>query len=152
MRFGGQSVMRVLVVEPDPALGWLIQRACGDQVQVMECRDFHSAREHLVTGRFDRLITNLRLRDYNGLHLVLLANAERCGIRAVVHTDRSDPYLAREARAIGAFFEASDRLPQALAAYLSPSLPESDRRNPDRSDRRTPLRGGRRAADRPMQV
>jgi DNA-binding NtrC family response regulator len=144
--------MRVLVVEPDPSLGWLIQRACGDQVQVIECRDFYTAREQLVKGLFDRLITNLRLRDYNGLHLVLLANAENSGIRAVVHSDKSDPYLIREARAIGAFFEASDRLPQALAAYLSASLPQSDRRNPGRSDRRTVLRGGRRAADRPVHV
>ena len=95
------------------------------------------------------LCQHLRLRDYNGLHLVLLANAEHSRIRAVVHTDRSDPYLVREARAIGAFFEASDRLPQTLAPYLSASLPQSDRRKPEGSDRRRSSRGGRRAADRP---
>jgi DNA-binding NtrC family response regulator len=145
-------VTRVLVVEPDPALGRLIQEACGDQVHVIACRDFHCAREHLMTGLFDRLITNLRLRDYNGLHLVLLAQAERSGIRAVVHTDRSDPYLIREARAIGAFFEASDRLPQALAAYLSAPLPQSDRRDAEHVDRRMVFRGGRRSADRPVHL
>jgi DNA-binding NtrC family response regulator len=142
----------VLVVEPDPVLGRLIQEACGEQVQVIACRDFHCARAHLITGLFDRLITNLRLRDYNGLHLVLLAHAEHSAIRAVVHTDRSDPYLIREARAIGAFFEASDRLPQALAAYLSDSLPQSDRRDPEHFDRRMAFRGGRRSADGPVHV
>ena len=35
--------------------------------------------------------TNLRLEEYNGLHLVLLAAADGA-TRSVVHTDRPDPY------------------------------------------------------------
>jgi len=47
------------------------------------------------------------LEEYNGLHLVLLAAAD--GVtRSVVHTDRPDPFLVREAQTIGAF--SSERI------------------------------------------
>jgi hypothetical protein len=111
---GEQLLTRVLVVEPDPALGWLIQRSCGAQVQVTECRDFRCAREHLMTGLFDRPITNLRLRDYNGLHLVLLANVEHSGIRAVVSAslpqrDRRNPECSDRRRVTRGGRRAADR-------------------------------------------
>ena len=84
--------------------------------------------------------------EYNGLHLVLLATSE--GVtRSLVHTDRPDPYLVREAQAIGAFFERTERLLHAVVGYLHFDLPQRDRRNSDRYDRRTAFRGGRRAAD-----
>jgi hypothetical protein len=148
-------VTRVLVAEPDLALGRCIQRACGDLTRVTHCRDFQAAREELIDFPdfpVDALITNLRLNDYNGLHLILLAHEENRSARCVVHTDRPDPYLIREAQAIGAFFEPTDRLLYALMGYLNAVLPEKDRRDPARLDRRAVFRGGRRAADRLAHV
>jgi DNA-binding NarL/FixJ family response regulator len=148
-------VTRVLVAEPDLTLGLTIQRACGDLARVAHCRDFQAAREELIDFPdfpVDALITNLRLHDYNGLHLVLLAREENQSARCVVHSDRPDPYLIREAQAIGAFFERTDRLPDALMGYLNAVLPERDRRDPARLDRRVVFRGGRRSADRPAHV
>ena len=97
------------------------------------------------------MVTNLRLEEYNGLHLVLLAASE--GVtRSVVHSDRPDPYLVREAQTIGAFFERTERLLDAIGSYLNFSLPQRDRRSADRYDRRTVFRGGRRAADVALQA
>jgi hypothetical protein len=136
----------LLVVEPDAILGQRVLARCEGIAQATLCRDFLSARSQLLASAPDLLVTNLRLEEYNGLHLVLLASSE--GVtRSLVHTDRPDPYLVREAQAIGAFFERTERLLHALVGYLNFNLPQRDRRNSDRYDRRTAFRGGRRAAD-----
>ena len=102
----------LLVVEPDAILGQRLQASCERIARATVCRDFLSARSQLLAGAPDLLVTNLRLEEYNGLHLVLLAAD---GVtRSVVHTDRPDPYLVREAQTIGAFFERTDRLTHSL--------------------------------------
>jgi DNA-binding NtrC family response regulator len=144
--------MRLLIAEPDGAVRRAIQKACGKAVRTTECPDFPTARAKLAGIPHDALITNLRLRDYNGLHLVLLAKASNQRSRCVVHTARPDPYLIREAQSIGAFFERTDRLSLAIANYLLADLPDRDRRDPGRHDRRTSFRGGRRSADQSLYV
>jgi hypothetical protein len=140
------GMKHLLVVEPDPILGQRVLARCERIARATLCRDFLSARSQLLASMPDLLVTNLRLEEYNGLHLVLLATSE--GVtRSLVHTDRPDPYLVREAQAIGAFFERTERLLHAVVAYLHFDLPQRDRRNSDRYDRRTAFRGGRRAAD-----
>jgi hypothetical protein len=140
------GMKHLLVVEPDAILGQRVLARCERIARATLCRDFLSARSQLLASTPDLLVTNLRLEEYNGLHLVLLATAE--GVtRSLVHTDRPDPYLVREAQAIGAFFERTERLLHAVVGYLQVDLPQRDRRNSDRYDRRTAFRGGRRAAD-----
>ncbi len=140
----------LLVVEPDAILGQRLQASCERIARATVCRDFLSARSQLLAGAPDLLVTNLRLEEYNGLHLVLLAAD---GVtRSVVHTDRPDPYLVREAQTIGAFFERTDRLTHSLIGYLQFPLPERDRRDAEHYDRRTAFRGGRRSADIALQA
>jgi hypothetical protein len=141
---GGMT--HLLVVEPDTILGQRVLARCEGIARATLCRDFLSARAQLLNLTPDLLVTNLRLEEYNGLHLVLLASAET-PTRSLVHTDRPDPYLVREAQAIGAFFERTERLLHAVVGYLHLNLPQRDRRNSDRYDRRNAFRGGRRAAD-----
>ena len=141
----------LLVVEPDTTLGQRLQASCERLARATLCRDFLSARSQLLAGAPDLLVTNLRLEEYNGLHLVLLAAAD--GVtRSVVHTDRPDPYLVREAQTIGAFFERTDRLTHSLIGYLQFPLPQRDRRDAEHYDRRTAFRGGRRSADIALQA
>lgn len=144
--------MRLLLAEPDAALSRSLVAACGDLAQATACRDFQSARAHLMNAPPDFLITNLRLADYNGLHLVLLASAANRATRCIVHTDRPDLYLVREAQRSGAFFERAERLAHAIGSYLRAQLPPSDRRTVERYDRRAEFRGGRRSADQPVLV
>jgi hypothetical protein len=149
---------RVLVVEPDPALGRLVRRACLTIAQVTVCRDFLSARTRLFSSNPDLLAANFRLEEYNGLHLALLVAAEEMATRCVMYSDVLDRFLVHEAQEIGAFVERRDRLEAALPAYIhallppSPVLPEKDRRDAYVPDRRSSFRGGRRAADSVVTV
>lgn len=138
---------RLLLVEPDAVIGEWLRPACERVARATICKDFISARSQLLTAAPDILVTNLRLGEYNGLHLVLLAAADGSPTRSVVHSNRPDPYLIREAQTIGAFFERTERLPYSLVGYVHFDLPPRDRRTVQRYDRRSAFRGGRRCAD-----
>ena len=141
------AIKRLLLVEPDAAISQWLRPTFELIARATICTDFMSARSQLLADPPDLLVTNLRLGEYNGLHLVLLASAEQAITRSVVHSNRPDPYLIREAQSLGAFFERTERLPQSLIGYLHFTLPEQDRREALRYDRRSLFRGGRRAAD-----
>jgi DNA-binding NtrC family response regulator len=141
------SVQRVLVAEPDGALRARLRKAVRGRAQVDGDSDFLSARTHLLSRPYDWLVTNIRLNEYNGLHLIFLAGAARLAARFLVYSDRQDLDLARQAQRAGAFFEHRHRVHLALAAYLRATLPRQDRRNPAMPDRRAISRGSRRCTD-----
>jgi hypothetical protein len=134
-------------VEPDDAVMFALRRALGKRSNVTSCRDFLGARQQLLSSAPDLLITNLRLAEYNGLHLVLLSVASEHATRYLVYSDQPDIVLVKEAHALGALYERTNRLPHALPSYFAAEWPEADRRDPFRLDRRSTFRGGRRASD-----
>ena len=138
---------RLLLVEPDAAVSQWLRPTVERLARTTICGDFLSARSQLLSDAPDILVTNLRLGEYNGLHLLLLASSDGGVTRSVVYSDRPDPYLIREAQSLGGFFERTERLPHALAGYVQFALPERDRREAYRYDRRSAFRGGRRSAD-----
>jgi len=141
-------VIPVLLVDPDPTTTATLARLLWADAAVTVCADFHAARQHLVASPPDLLVTHLRLREYNGLHLVYLAAAMALPTRSVVYIDTDDPPTGRAIQAAGAFYETRARLTLALPAYVSRKLPLSDRREIEYHDRRQEFRGGRRATDR----
>lgn len=139
-----QATKEILLVDPNihsssDALNVL--RLLGD---VEVCRDFAAARDRLLNQPPDLLITNVRLHEYNGLHLVHLATPHT---RCVVYSHHDDLVLAREVQAAGAFYERSMRLSRSLAGYVHGDLPTHDRRDVAVIDRRRFPRGGRRSCD-----
>lgn len=77
--------------------------AIGFDVTVAE--SFKDARS--VMKGADRpalLFTDVKLREYNGLHLVLRARSLWPGLAAIVTSDTSDPVLQAEAERLGASF------------------------------------------------
>jgi DNA-binding NtrC family response regulator len=139
----------VLLVEPNPAVADMIEESITSMAQVYFHREFEAARRQLGAQRFDYVVSNLRLRSFNGLHLVYAVNAV-APTRCIIYTESREPALAQDVRRAGAFYEVVDRLPVTLTAYLSGNLPPSDRRDPGIPDRRTPFRGGRRIWDRQL--
>lgn len=111
---------------------------------------FDSARGALTASPYDLLITNLRLEEYNGLHLVYLARLAGAPTRAVVYDAEADPGLAGTVRRAGAFFELAERVQVVLSAYVDAALPDADRRGGVLADRRGRPRGGRRLWDQHM--
>ena len=139
---------RILIVEPHDGTRSILEGAAPSVAQVESHGSFEAARTCLLEGRFDFLVTNIRLGAYNGLHLVYLSRRSGGGApRAIVYSNERDAGMAREVQRAGAFYEVGNRLPVTLAAYLVGTLPSHDRRDPRMTDRRTRLGGGRRCWD-----
>jgi DNA-binding NtrC family response regulator len=135
----------VLGVDPDPGVFAGIERMLQGVAVVRVCESFESARRELLSNPPDLLITNLRLEAYNGLHLVYLA-AGTCPSRCIVYIDHPDPAVAKQVHEANAFCVLRPFLDMAVPAYVTGSLPERDRRDPDLIGRVLP-EGGRRSTD-----
>jgi DNA-binding NtrC family response regulator len=140
---------RLLIVDTSPERLSVLQQALRFVADVEGYCDFTAARNRFLAQPADFLVVNLRLRAYNGLHLVYLAAtlASAAGTRSIVYDEQRDVGLLREAQAAGAFVDAADRLYYALPGYVTSTLPTRDRRDPRLTDRRGSFRGGRRAVD-----
>ena len=137
----------ILLVEPNAASASDLHQALVLVATVVVCPDFAGARHELARSTYDFLVTNLRLRAFNGLHLVYLAKSSGIQTHSIVYTDRRDVALAREVQIAGAFYELRERLPYVIGAYVAAALPSADRRDAAQTDRRQMFRGGRRSSD-----
>ena len=144
---GRSNVISLLLVDPDVTAAAALVGSLPASVDLDVRADFPAARARLHAQPPRLLVTALRLREYNGLHLVYLAARAGLPTRSVVYTDDPDRAAAAESRTAGAFYEVRPQLTLSLPAYIAASLPPSDRRDGVRFDRRKMPRGGRRAYD-----
>lgn len=140
-------MLNVLVVEPDARFAARLRQSIQTITHIDSHKQFDTAKKRLAEKSYDFLVTNLRLADYNGIHLVYLAASGSAPPRSIVYTGERDPWLAGEVRRAGAFYETMECLPVTLAAYLTGTLPPTDRRDGGILDRRASPRGGRRCWD-----
>ena len=122
----------VLIVEPDDDVALRLTASLDHVEDVRRCRSFHDGREQLRQSAPDLLVSNLRLREYNGLQLVYLADNAGSPMRAIIYTMTLEIALARDVQRAGAFYDTADCLEVSLRAYLGTPLPASDRRDPHR--------------------
>jgi len=95
----------VLLVAPDPDVAaHTLSQLTDAGLRVTVVGTFSAAREQLQS-RPDLLIAEVRLGEYNGLHLALRARSS--GIPAIV-LGREDAVTAREAEKLGAVYIAAD--------------------------------------------
>jgi CheY-like chemotaxis protein len=114
--------MRVLVVTPDAALCRSVGERLSSNATVHMCAGFEDARRRL-SGRYDLLISDLRLGDFNGLHLAHLVRHLMLPTRCVVFSSHYDAGFAAEVIAAGAFYEHADHIAAVAPAYLTGALP-----------------------------
>lgn len=106
---------------PDRVNTVLLLEAAGYQVR--SARSFDEAKTLLAAERPHLLVTDLRLGQYNGIHLVLRSRSDYPGIVAVVTSRVADPVLEAEVHRQNAQFLLRPLTgPQLLAAI---SLSES---------------------------
>jgi DNA-binding NtrC family response regulator len=141
------KVISLLLVDPDVTAAAALVECLPASVELDVRADFPSARARLHARPPRLLVTALRLREYNGLHLVYLAARAGLPTRSIVYTDLPDHAAALESRTAGAFYEVRPQLALSLPSYVTALLPPSDRRDGVRFDRRHLPRGGRRAYD-----
>ena len=97
--------LTILVVEPSADhRGFLETVLRSARVEVIAAEMFHEGRALLERRSPDLLITELRLGEYNGLHLVMRAQTQHPGMAAIVMSDWLDPVLQGEAERLRATF------------------------------------------------
>jgi DNA-binding NtrC family response regulator len=138
---------RLLLVEPSRDIRERLISRAESLALVDYDADFSTARTRLLADRYDWVVTNIRLRAYNGLHLLHLAAAARLTTRILVYGHACDAAVAREAQLAGAFYELQRCVHRALPSYIKGGVPAADRRDAERLDRRHLFRGGRRISD-----
>ena len=94
----------------DSELGALtaLRHALASVAIVEACMDFQTARGLLLEFKPDRLVTNLRLSAFNGLHLVHLARANYLKTRSVVYAAPHSVELAHDVQPRARFTNAKN--------------------------------------------
>jgi DNA-binding NtrC family response regulator len=138
-----------VIVDPnEKVISRLRAIAEGANYRVFGFDGFEAARDHLQQGHaISTLIANVRLGQYNGIHLVYLGKLHHPDIRALVYGRPHDAVLAREAQRAAAFYQRQGLMMLSLGSFLRAGLPSQDRRTVSEIDRRAIFRGGRRTTD-----
>ncbi len=109
-----------LLVEPQASdLVSIVSHLGGSCFDVTVANNFAVAKATLAAHPPALLITELRLGEYNGLHLVLRSKAVRPDTAAIVLADAADPVLQEEANKLGALFIVK---PLAKAELIAAAL------------------------------
>jgi DNA-binding NtrC family response regulator len=94
----------------------------GAGYQVRSARSFDEAKTLLAAERPHILVTDLRLGQYNGIHLVLRSRSEYPGMAALVTSRIADPVLEAEVHRQHAHFVLRPLTGAQLLAAVSASL------------------------------
>ena len=108
-----------LIVEPvlSDAL-FLVEIASSLGFHVTVAATFHEAAERLRVPPV-LLVADIRLNEYNGLHLVLEGKSARPDLAAIVTSVFADPVLRSEAEQLGATFVVKPISTEELRAAIS---------------------------------
>lgn len=99
---GGKSI---LLVDDERVLLEGLERALtAANVDVIAAPNFEDAHHYLRTGRFDVLITDVRLGAFNGLQLAGLARDLNPSMKILVFSGFDDVVLRQEAEKLGATY------------------------------------------------
>ena len=111
-----------LVVEPSVAETLLLVSSLSELgFQVTVSDNFRDARARLMSAPA-LLVTELRLGEYNGLHLVFRAKSIRSDMAAIIRTQIADPLLQLEAERMGATFVLKTTSPSEFRAAVARTL------------------------------
>ena len=89
---------RVLVLDDDEhALSGIVEMLRDDGHVVTGATAYDSAKRLLAASPFDLLISDVRLRSFNGLHLVMQTRADHPEMAVIIITGYDDPLIDLEA-------------------------------------------------------
>ena len=115
----------ILIVEDDVPLLEAVERTFREAGRdVVACPTFEEARQALRTQRFDGLLTDVRLGEFNGLQLAVIARDLQRDIRLIVYSGFDDPVLRAEADRIRATYVVKP-ITTAQLLHLFESQPDA---------------------------
>jgi DNA-binding response OmpR family regulator len=89
---------RILVVDDEPdTLSGIVELLRDAGHHVTGAATYDAAKRLLSVGTFDMLIADVRLRSFNGLHLVMQSHSDHPEMAVVVVTGYADPLIDLEA-------------------------------------------------------
>ena len=96
---------RILIVDDDESLLSVVSLAFQKAGrEVVSCTSFEEARQQLREGRFDVLLTDVRLGAFNGIQLAVIGRDIHPGMQIIVFSGFDDPVLRQEAEHLGASY------------------------------------------------
>jgi CheY-like chemotaxis protein len=116
---------RVLVLEDDEnALAGIVELLTESGYDVTPAGQYEEAKQLLTKGTYDLLVTDVRLRSFNGLHLVMKVRQESPDTAVIIMTGYDEPLMQLEASRYNAQFikkpiKASDLLEAAERSLTS---------------------------------
>jgi DNA-binding response OmpR family regulator len=124
---------RVLVLEDDEnALAGIVELLTNSGYDVTPASAYEDAKKLLALSTYDLFVTDVRLRSYNGLHLVAKLRKEAPETGIVIMTGYDEPLIELEASRYSAIFVKKPVRPQALVDAIKHAL------NSVRRERRWP--------------
>jgi DNA-binding response OmpR family regulator len=89
---------RILVLDDDElTLAGIVELLRDVGHDVTGAATYDAAKQLLAVGPFDLLVTDVRLRSFNGLHLVMQSRADHPEMAVVIVTGHDDPLIDLEA-------------------------------------------------------
>lgn len=119
---------KILILEDDANSAAMYAEAlqgAGNEVTV--CTTFKQAREHLSQSRPDALLADVRVGEYNGLHLATLFRNVSQGGTIVVVSGYDDPVIRNEAKELSAEFFLKPVSLSSLTSWFSDAVSGSGR-------------------------
>src|SRR6476619_2198663 len=90
---------RVLVLDDDEhALSGIVELLRDGGHHVTGAATYDAAKRLLAVSPFDLLITDVRLRSFNGMHLVMRSRSEHPEMAVIIITGYDDPMIEMEAQ------------------------------------------------------
>lgn len=115
---------KVLVVDSDPKNVRELGAALRNRgYQPLEATSFEAAKKVWIAEKPPMLIVDIRLGQFNGLHLLLRAKADRPDVSVVVTCAFADTVLEAETRRFGGTFLVKPVKPEDLTVLLGTSQP-----------------------------
>jgi DNA-binding response OmpR family regulator len=114
---------RVLVLEDDEnALAGIVELLLHSGYEVTGASAYEEAKKLLALESYDLFVTDVRLRSYNGLHLVAKVRKESPETGIVIMTGYDEPLMELEASRYNAQFVKKPIKPGALIEAVKRSL------------------------------
>lgn len=122
--------MKVLIVEDNPAMRYLLRQMIGEVAEVYECTDGAEALPQYEANHLDGMdlvLMDLRMTQVNGLEATRRLRAAHNDARVVIVTSFADARLREAARQAGAcgyvLKENLDQLQEMLVEASTEGLP-----------------------------
>jgi CheY-like chemotaxis protein len=122
-RYAMKLPYRVLVIDDDEnALCGIVEILRAADHHVTSASSYEDAKTLLAVGTYDLLLTDIRLRSFNGLHLVMRARAETPEMAIIIMTGYDDAFMKLEAQRYKAEFVPKPIKPAELLEAVAKSL------------------------------